>query len=62
MLFRSVAFDTARDPEANISSNYGTFQIPETYIIDRNGKVLEKVISNMDWMDPQFLTRVKGML
>jgi cytochrome c biogenesis protein CcmG/thiol:disulfide interchange protein DsbE len=59
---RQVAFDTARDPEANISASYGTFQIPETYIIDRNGKVLEKVISNMDWMDPQFLARVKGML
>ena len=59
---RQVAFDTARDPEANISSIYGTFQIPETYIIDRTGKVLEKVISNQDWMDPQFLGRVKGKL
>jgi peroxiredoxin len=59
---RQVAFDTARDPEANISASYGTFQIPETYLIDRNGKVLEKVISNQDWMDPQFLARVKGML
>jgi cytochrome c biogenesis protein CcmG/thiol:disulfide interchange protein DsbE len=59
---RQVAFETARDPEANISTSYGTFQIPETYIIDRNGKVLEKVISDQDWMDPQFLARVKVML
>ncbi len=59
---RQVAFATARDPEANISASYGTFQIPETYIIDRNGKVLEKVISDQDWMDPQFLARIKGML
>jgi cytochrome c biogenesis protein CcmG, thiol:disulfide interchange protein DsbE len=59
---RHVVFDTARDPEATISDSYGTFQIPETYLIDRNGKVLEKVISNQDWMDPQFLDRVKFML
>lgn len=59
---RHVAFDTARDPEADISASYGTFLIPETYIIDRNGKVLEKVISDQNWMDPQFLQRVKGML
>jgi peroxiredoxin len=59
---RQVAFDTARDPEAKISGSYGTFQIPETYLIDRNGKVLEKVISDQDWMDPQFLARVKAML
>lgn len=62
LLQRQVAFDTARDPEANISAGYGTFQIPETYIIDRSGKVLEKVISDQDWMDPQFLSRVKAML
>ncbi len=59
---RQVAFDTARDPEADISASYGTFQIPETYLIDRNGKVREKVISNQDWMDPQFLARVKEIL
>jgi cytochrome c biogenesis protein CcmG, thiol:disulfide interchange protein DsbE len=59
---RHVAFDTARDPSADISTSYGTFLIPETYIIDKNGKVLEKVISDQDWMDPQFLARVRSML
>ena len=55
-------FPTARDPDANISSSYGTFQIPETYVIDRNGKVVEKVISNRNWMDPEFVARVKALL
>ena len=57
-----VDFPTARDPDANISSNYGTFQIPETYLIDSTGKVREKIISNQNWVDPQFLDRVKTML
>ena len=57
-----VDFPTARDPNANISSNYGTFQIPETYLIDSTGKVREKIISNQNWVDPQFLDRVKMML
>lgn len=59
---RGVIYDTARDPEANISGSYGTFQIPETYVIDRSGKVIEKVISDQDWMDPQFLARIKVAL
>ncbi len=59
---RQVAFATGRDPENDIGANYGTFQIPETYLIDRSGKVREKIISNMDWMDPAFLQRVRGML
>lgn len=57
-----VQFPTARDPEANISSSYGTFQIPETYVIDRTGKVREKIISNQNWVDPAFVARVKAML
>jgi cytochrome c biogenesis protein CcmG/thiol:disulfide interchange protein DsbE len=58
----NVTFETARDPSADIAASYGTFQIPETYLIDRNGKVVEKVISNQDWMDPEFLARVRKML
>lgn len=57
-----VSFETSMDPSADISASYGTFQIPETYLIDRNGKVLEKVISNQNWMDPEFLARVRKML
>src|SRR5271165_4791756 len=34
-----VSFQTARDPEADISASYGTFKYPETYIIDKSGKV-----------------------
>lgn len=57
-----VKFDTARDPDANISASYGTFQIPESYIIDSTGHVREKIISNANWMDPEFLARVKSLL
>jgi len=57
-----VSFQTARDPEANISASYGTFQVPETYIIDRSGKVIEKVISNQNWMNPEFLAGVRRFL
>ena len=57
-----LSFETAIDPEANISASYGTFQYPETYIIDRSGKVVEKFISNQDWMDQAFLARVRKLL
>lgn len=46
-----ITFETARDPEANISSSYGTFKVPETYIIDRTGKVVQKIIGEGDWGD-----------
>jgi cytochrome c biogenesis protein CcmG, thiol:disulfide interchange protein DsbE len=57
-----VGFNTARDPEANISADYGTFQIPESYIIDQTGHVREKIVSNTNWTDPEFMARVKSFL
>jgi cytochrome c biogenesis protein CcmG, thiol:disulfide interchange protein DsbE len=56
------AFLTARDPEAKLSSQYGTFQYPETYIIDRDGKVVEKVIGPTNWTDPAMIEHVKALL
>jgi cytochrome c biogenesis protein CcmG/thiol:disulfide interchange protein DsbE len=57
-----IPFETVRDPEANVPASYGTFQYPETYIIDRSGRVVEKIISNVNWMDPQFVAHVRAML
>ncbi len=46
------AFQTSRDPEADIAASYGTFLFPETYIIDREGKVVKKIIGPIqDWTD-----------
>jgi peroxiredoxin len=56
------SFLTARDPEANISASYGTFKYPETYVIDRSGKVLMKVISSRDWTDPELISSIKRLL
>jgi cytochrome c biogenesis protein CcmG/thiol:disulfide interchange protein DsbE len=57
-----VNFDTYDDPDADVSTSYGTFQIPETYIIDKSGKVVEKIISNQNFMDPEFLAHIDKML
>lgn len=57
-----VSFVTARDPEANISSSYGTFKYPETYVISPDGKVLEKFIGPENWMNPELLTRIEKHL
>jgi len=53
-------FETSRDPGADISADYGTFKYPETYVIDRNGKVLEKFINEQPWMSAGIVNRLKG--
>lgn len=55
------SFPTTRDPEAGIAASYGTFRFPETYVIDKNGKVAFKVEGPIrDWQDLR--TRVKALI
>ncbi len=57
-----LAFLTARDPAETINLSYGTIQYPESYLIDTNGKVLEKYISSQHWSSPQMLEHVQSLL
>jgi peroxiredoxin len=64
-----VVYPTARDPEQDLSYRYGTYKIPESYIIDRNGKVVRKYAGlperdgqAISWMDPELVGFVKSLL
>jgi peroxiredoxin len=51
----NVSYLTSRDPEGKIGDLYGSYKYPETYVIDRNGIVVQKVIGadwNLDTMAP----------
>jgi cytochrome c biogenesis protein CcmG, thiol:disulfide interchange protein DsbE len=64
-----VSYPQARDPQENLSYRYGTYKIPESYIIDRNGKVVRKYAGlperdgqAISWMDPELVGFVKSLL
>jgi cytochrome c biogenesis protein CcmG/thiol:disulfide interchange protein DsbE len=57
-----VVFPTARDPAGDIQLSYGTILIPESYLIDRNGRVIEKFISSQPWDSPQMIEHVQSLL
>jgi peroxiredoxin len=57
-----LSFLVARDPEENISSSYGTFKWPETYVINRDGRVVQKYIGPRDWGDPQIVNSIRALL
>jgi cytochrome c biogenesis protein CcmG, thiol:disulfide interchange protein DsbE len=64
-----IVFPTVRDPEENVSYKYGTYKVPESYIIDRNGKVVRKFIGLPEqdgvaklWTAPEIVGLVKSLL
>lgn len=46
---QNVSFPTWRDPDKKVNLEYGTTIFPETYIIDRDGKISRKVIGPQEW-------------
>src|SRR5690348_8450375 len=36
-----LTFPIARDPDQTVSAKFGTYQFPETYILDRDGRVAD---------------------
>ena len=49
---RNVNFLTVRDPDQKVASMYGTSGWPETYVIDRQGKLRRKFVGPVDWNSP----------
>jgi cytochrome c biogenesis protein CcmG/thiol:disulfide interchange protein DsbE len=54
------AFLTAIDYK--VHEDYGTFIYPETYIIDRSGKVVKKIAEGADWNDPALRRYIDSLL
>ena len=57
-----ITFLTSRDPESKVSDLFGTYVYPETYVINREGKVVQKIIGGTNWTDPNLMRFVEGML
>jgi len=64
---QGVTFPTYRDPATKdnrspIAESYGTYLVPETYIIDRKGKIARKVIGFQEWDSPEMLAYFDAVL
>jgi cytochrome c biogenesis protein CcmG, thiol:disulfide interchange protein DsbE len=52
---------TVRDPSRRVNALYGTVQIPETYVIDRQGVLRRKFVSAQDWTNPEILKYLRSL-
>jgi len=57
-----INFLNLRNPSHSVSEMYGTFKLPETYIISRDGHLLNKIIGPTDWASPQMLSYIDSLL
>ena len=64
---QAVGFATYRDPSTKdnhspIAQTYGTSMYPETYVIDRHGKIARKIIGFQQWDSPDMFAYFDAIL
>lgn len=50
------------DPTAQTAAIYGTELLPETYIIDRNGRIVARFVNAYDWSRPEVEELIEHLL
>ncbi|MBI5044108.1 MAG: TlpA family protein disulfide reductase [Nitrospirae bacterium] len=58
MEFYELTFSALMDADGEVHSLYGVTSIPTTYIVDKNGNIVQKIMGPRDWKDKN----TKGMI
>jgi cytochrome c biogenesis protein CcmG, thiol:disulfide interchange protein DsbE len=57
-----VVFPTYDDMTKKTATDYGTAMFPETYFIDRDGRLARKVVGPQDWQSPEIMQSIDILL
>lgn len=58
----SSAMTVLWDPTSKTGNAYGTELIPETYIIDRDGRIVARFVNSYDWTRPEVKQLIEALL
>jgi peroxiredoxin len=57
-----VTFPVLLDPDGDVGRKYEVWGFPESFLVDRDGRVVERVIGPRDWSSPQQIARIEALL
>ncbi len=55
-------FTVLLDPEGRVSDRFKSYRVPESFLLDKNGKFLHRFIGAVSWDEPQVMEIVKKMI
>jgi peroxiredoxin len=57
-----LTFPIALDPSKHVSNEYQSYRFPESYLIDREGRILSRYIGPRDWDSPIYVDRIRRVI
>jgi cytochrome c biogenesis protein CcmG, thiol:disulfide interchange protein DsbE len=55
-----ITFTVLHDPSGDIQSVYQVNGLPTTFIIDRDGRIVRRVMGAVEWDEPPFVDQIRG--
>ncbi len=55
-------FPVLMDVDGEAQSTYGVFRFPETFVVDKQGKVIQHIIGARDWTARSMVDFLKSLL
>ena len=57
-----MPFQVLHDSESTVSRKYGVFRYPESFLIDRQGKIRHHLVGEVEWMSEPIFATVMQLL
>ena len=57
-----LSFPIALDPEKRVSNAYQSYRYPESYLIDRDGRILSRYVGPREWDSKLYIERIRRVL
>ena len=58
----NLSFPVLIDSKGTITRLYRTTGVPESFIINKNGVVVQKIVGPIDWTEPSVLEYFQGLI
>lgn len=62
MQSHKLTFPVLLDPKSSVQRLYHTKGVPESFIVDKQGRLVEKIVGPRDWASPQMLALFERLL
>lgn len=57
-----LSFPILLDPEGEVNDQYKVSNMPTSFLIDRNGKIISRIVGSDDWTSPEAIQLVEDLL
>ena len=57
-----LSFPILLDPESEVSDLYKVSNMPTSFLIDRNGKIISRIVGTEEWASSEAIQLVEGLL